>query len=37
VYWKEIGVFGEDKGFHYVTHTSPSLQATLYSLGRNEH
>jgi hypothetical protein len=26
---KEIRVFGEDKGFHYVTHPSPSLRATL--------
>jgi hypothetical protein len=30
VYWKGIGVFGEDKGFHSVTHPSPSLQATLH-------
>jgi hypothetical protein len=37
VYRKGIGVFGEDKGFHSVTHTSSSLQATLHSLGRNEH
>jgi hypothetical protein len=35
VYWKGIGVFGEDKGFHYVTHPSPSLQATLHSWERN--
>ena len=34
MYWKGIGVFGEDKGFHYVTHPSPSLQATLRSRGR---
>jgi hypothetical protein len=33
---KGIGVFGEDKGFHYVTHTSPSLQAILYPWGINE-
>jgi hypothetical protein len=26
---KGIGVFGEDKGFHSVTHPSPSLRATL--------
>jgi hypothetical protein len=26
VYWKEIGVFGEDKGFHSVTHPSSSLR-----------
>jgi hypothetical protein len=26
---KGIGVFGEDKGFHFVTHPSPSLQASL--------
>jgi hypothetical protein len=31
---REFGVFGEDKGFHYVTHPSPSLQATLHSWGR---
>jgi hypothetical protein len=29
VYWKGIGVFGEDKGFHSVTHPSPSLRAFL--------
>jgi hypothetical protein len=31
VYWKGIGVFGEDKGFHSTpsTHPSPSLRATL--------
>jgi hypothetical protein len=31
VYWKGIGVFGEDKGFHStpLTHPSPSLRATL--------
>jgi hypothetical protein len=35
---REFGVFGEDKGFHYVTHPSPSLQATLHSWGRkHEH
>jgi hypothetical protein len=35
---KGIGVFGEDKGFHYVTHPSSSLQATLHSWGRkHEH
>ena len=34
---RELESSGEDKGFHFVTHTSPSLQATLYSLGRNEH
>ena len=27
---REIGVFGEDKGFHSVTHPSPSLRATLH-------
>jgi hypothetical protein len=35
---REFGVFGKDKGFHYVTHPSPSLQATLHSWGRkHEH
>jgi hypothetical protein len=35
---REFGVFGGDKGFHYVTHPSPSLQATLHSWGRkHEH
>jgi hypothetical protein len=30
--------FGEDKGFHSVTHPSPSLEATLHSWGRkHEH
>jgi hypothetical protein len=29
VYWKGIGVFGEDKGFHSVTHPLPSLRASL--------
>jgi hypothetical protein len=36
VYWKGIGVFGEDKGFHSVTHPSPSLHATLHLLGRKQ-
>jgi hypothetical protein len=36
VYWKEIGVFGEDKGFHSVTHPSPSLRATLHLWGREQ-
>jgi hypothetical protein len=31
-----IGVFGEDKGFHSVTHASPSLQATLHLWGRKQ-
>jgi hypothetical protein len=35
VYWKGIGVFGEDKGFHSVTHPSPSLRDSLYHLGEN--
>jgi hypothetical protein len=30
---REIGVFGKDKGFHSVSHPSPSLQATLHFLG----
>jgi hypothetical protein len=30
-----FGVFGEDKGFHFVTHTSSSLQASLHHLGEN--
>jgi hypothetical protein len=29
VYWKGIGVFDENKGFHSITHSSPSLRATL--------
>jgi hypothetical protein len=36
VYWKGIGVFGEDKGFHSVTHPSPSLQETLHLWGREQ-
>jgi hypothetical protein len=35
VYWKGIGVFGEDKGFHSVTHPSPSLRASLHLLGES--
>jgi hypothetical protein len=34
---RELESSATTKGFHSVTHTSPSLQATLYSLGRNEH
>jgi hypothetical protein len=33
---REFGVFGEDKGFHYVTHPSSSLQATLHLWGREQ-
>ena len=33
---REIGVFGEDKGFHSVTHLSPSLQETLHLWGREQ-
>ena len=36
MYWKEIGVFGEDKGFHSVTHPSSPLHATLH-LWEREH
>ena len=35
MYWKGIRVFGEDKGFHSVTHPSPSLQATLHFGGES--
>jgi hypothetical protein len=31
---KGIGVFGKDKGFHSVTHPSPTPQVTLHSWGR---
>ena len=31
---KGIGVFDEDKGFHSVTHPSPSLRASLHLWGR---
>jgi hypothetical protein len=30
-----MGVFGEVKGFHSVTHPSPSLRAPLHLLGEN--
>jgi hypothetical protein len=33
---RELESSAKTKGFHSVTHTSPSLQASLYSLGRNE-
>ena len=36
MYWKGIGVFGEDKGFHSVTHPSPSLQEILHLWGREQ-
>jgi hypothetical protein len=31
-----IGVFGKDKGFHSVTHPSPSLHAPLHLLGESQ-
>jgi hypothetical protein len=31
---REFGVFGEDKGFHSITHPSPTLQVTLHSWRR---
>jgi hypothetical protein len=33
---REIGVFGEEKGFHSVTHRSPSLLASLHLLGESQ-
>jgi hypothetical protein len=36
MYWKEIGVFGKDKGFHSVTHPSLSLRVTLHLWGREQ-
>ena len=36
MYWKGIGVFDKDKGFHSVTHPSPSLQETLHLWGRKQ-
>jgi hypothetical protein len=32
---REIGVFGEDKGFHSATHPSSSLLASLHLLGES--